>query len=210
MNPVSIRSTGLALFLLGLGYCAGSSHFPDHQQQPVADADRLKALEQRVDSLESILFATRQIELRDARRRLQRARQQLVDSRALFNQGILADSQLEQDRFEVLIAEQELELASQPGLSRVLVSGLDLLDAQRRLENARQNLRYSQTLNDRGYGSLTQVRNAEEELDAATEAVRLAEQQAAAARDLDAAADKSPRNLKTEPSSPGGGDRKQP
>lgn len=189
-RPVALLLPALLTTLAAGGLFLAS---PAGRQEPAGGQEqRIDRLETRLESLESVLFASRQIDLRDARRRLEQARQQLADSRALFNQGVLADSQLEQDRFQVLIAEQELELAAHPGNHRRLVCQLDLLDAQRRLETAKQNLRFSETLNNRGFGSLTRIENSRHELAAAEESLRWAEQQLAAVEVLGESPPKTP------------------
>jgi multidrug resistance efflux pump len=150
------------------------------------DAGRLNQLEQRLDALEQILFSTSQLDLRSARRRLDEARQQLEGTRELFLRGLVADAQLEQDRFAVLIAERELELAACPPDHRRLVSGLELLDSQRRLELARRNLSHTENLNRRGFASLTQIDEARAEVSLAEKAVQVSEEKAAAAEKLEA------------------------
>ncbi len=160
----------------------------DNLQQSVA------RLESRVEALEQILFAAKQLELREARRRLDRAKQQLSDTRVLFAQGIISDMQLAQDRFGLLIAEQELRLAEEPGRARQLVVGLDLLEARRRLEMARLNLRQTELENQRGFSSLTQVEYARREFTAAEESLDFAKKQAEAAGELQATDDKDPGN----------------
>lgn len=153
---------------------------------PPPNSERVAQLEQRLDALEQILFATSQLDLRTARRRLDEARQQLQGTRELFLRGLIADAQLEQDRFAVLIAEKELELAACPPDHRRLVSGLELLDSQRRLELARRNLSHTGNLNRRGFASLTQIDAAAAEVSLAEKAVETAEAKAAAAEKLEA------------------------
>lgn len=154
--------------------------------EPLPQPTQLQQVERRLDALEEILFATSQLDVRAARRRLDEARQQLEGTRELFLRGLVADVQLEQDRFAVLIAEKELQLAACPPDHRRLVSGLELLDSQRRLELARSNLSHTETLNRRGFASLTQIDAAREEVSLAEQAVTAAEQKAAAAEKLDA------------------------
>jgi|GEM_PF-6339731 len=181
-------SRNIALFsFLGLlvTACLAGSQFRQDDQQPVQESDRVEGLERRVELLEQILFATAQLDAREATRRLERARQQLDGTRELFQRGMIADAQLEQDRFAVLIAEQELELALTPTRHRQLVCGLELLDAQRQLEMARLNLRHTTNMNNRGFASLSQIEDAKKDLATAESAVATAQEKAEAASKLD-------------------------
>ncbi len=164
---------------------AGS--WPEKTASPKVDeAKRLGQVELRLESLEQILFATSQLDAREATRRLERARQQLEGTRDLFQRGLIADWQLAQDRFAVLIAERELELAANPTRHRHLVSSLELLDAQRRVEMAQLNLRQTTNMNNRGFSSLSQIDDAKRELSTAESAVATAQAKVDAAAKLDA------------------------
>ncbi len=145
---------------------------------------RVNLLEQRVQKLESILFATSQLSVIEAKQEFDQAKLRLDQSRKLHLRGFLTAAQLESDRFLVQQAERQLDLAKAEGGQREIINQIDMLEAKRNLQVAEENLAHTQQLFDRGYVSERQVQAAEDDLLRFKKQLDLAESKARAAIEL--------------------------
>lgn len=155
---------------------------------------RVELLEQRVQKLESVLFATSQLSLMEAQKNVDAAQHRYEQSRKLHIKGFITANQLEADRFQVHQAERLLQLAKAENGQQRIVNQIDISEAKRELEFAKQNLAYTQRLFDRGYTSEFQVQSAEQTLINAEKKLELAETKAKAAAELLGAGDKKTEN----------------
>ena len=142
---------------------------------------RVELLEQRVQKLESILFATSQLSLIEAEQRLETANHRLEQSRKLHIKGFITAAQLDADRFQVQQAERLLQLAKSENGQQRIVNQIDISEAKRELEYAKQNLDYSQRMFDRGFINEFQLQTAEQEVVNSQKKLELAEAKANAA-----------------------------
>lgn len=148
---------------------------------------RVELLEQRVQKLESILFATSQLSLMEAQKNFDAAQHRYEQSRKLHIKGIITATQLDADQFQVQRAERLLQLAKAENGQQRIVNQIDITEAERELEYAKQNLTYTQQLFDRGYASEFQVQSAEQDLVNSKKKLELAESKAKAAAELQGA-----------------------
>lgn len=145
---------------------------------------RVELLEQRVQKLESILFATSQLSLIEAEQRLEAANHQLKQSRKLHIKGFITAAQLDADRFQVQQAERLLQLAKAENGQQRILNRIDISEAERELEYAKQNLTFTQRMFDRGYASEFQLQTAEQEVVNSEKKLELAQSKADAAAEL--------------------------
>ena len=157
--------------------------FPDQPKQtnsPPVDKDeklelRVNQLEQRVEQLEQILFSTAEFSIAQAEQRLAETRHTLDASEKLFAKGLINESQLQLDRFNVQQAVQELKLAKTEQRGQSLASEMDVLNAKQWLTEAKQQLEYTRKLERKKYATQRQIQQAENEVNLAELALKNAE-----------------------------------
>lgn len=152
--------------------------------QPRQDDGRVEKLEQRVDRLEEILFNTVRLTVFDAERKLAEAEQRLENSQSLFIKGFITDQQLQQDRYRVERAKQELKLAKSERGGRKISMEIEVMEAKRNLEVASQRLEFTERLAKRGFSSLTDVQNQRERVTLMQKELELANQRLKAVEEL--------------------------
>ena len=156
--------------------------FPDQQVQPDAQQAggkklelRVNQLEQRVEQLEQVLYSTAEFSIAQAEQRLAETQHTLDASEKLFAKGFINESQLQQDRFNVQQAVQELKLAKTEQRGQKLTGEMDLLNAKQWLTEAKQQLKYTRELARKEFASQFQIQQAENEVNLAERAVKNAE-----------------------------------
>ena len=173
----------LAFILVVLAKSANLAH-PTHpaaivtQAQDGEDetaAERIEALEQRVDRLEQLLFNTVRLNVFDAERQLNQAEHQLKTSHKLFLRGFISDQRLQQDQFEVNRAQRELKLAKSVNDGRRMATQIEVMDAKQNLFRAKDRLRQTENLNRRGFTTLTEVQRQEQLVEVFDQQLKLAE-----------------------------------
>ena len=122
---------------------------------------RVNQLEQRVEHLEQILYSTAEFSIAQAEQRLAETRHTLDASEKLFAKGLINESQLQLDRFNVQQAVQELKLAKTEQRGQSLASEMDVLNAKQWLTEARQQLEYTRKLARKKYASQRQIQQAD-------------------------------------------------
>ncbi len=147
--------------------------FPDQPQQPsdakqVDNEEKLEQkfnlLEQRVERLEQILLSAAKMTVAEAERRLVETQHTVEASEKLFAKGFITESQLQQDRFDVQQAIQELKLATAEHREYELAGEMDLLNAKQWLTEAKQQLDYTRKLARKEFASQWQIQQAENEV----------------------------------------------
>lgn len=98
---------------------------------------RVAELEERVSKLEELMYASMQLSVYDAKRRLATAIGELEQNRRLFNRGLLIAIELERSQYEVDRARRELQLARCQSGHHHYSAQIDLLDAEFELKLAR-------------------------------------------------------------------------
>ena len=128
---------------------------------------RVDKLEQRVALLEKIIFSSAKLSTMQAQRQLEEAKSQLKNSQALQARGMITELQLQQDKFRLEEAQKSLELSSTEFRQNELVGELEVLEAEQRLRQAKQQLQYSEKLASRGFATQTQVEGDRRQVDIA-------------------------------------------
>ncbi len=174
-----------------LGVC----FFQDAQQDSLATtnselAQRVDKLEQRVALLEKILFSSAKLSTMQAQRQLEEAKSRLKNSQALQARGMITELQLRQDKFRLEEAEKSLELSIAETRQNELVGELEVLEAEQRLRQAKQQLQYSEKLASRGFATQTQVEGDRRLVDIAQQTLTNARTKLGAAKQLEAIKDK--------------------
>ena len=105
--------------------------------EPESASKRIAELEERVSQLEELMYASMQLSVYDARRRMATAIAELEQNRRLFNRGLLLAIELERSQYEVDRARRELELARCQSGHHHYSAQIDLLDAEFELKLAR-------------------------------------------------------------------------
>lgn len=157
--------------------------FPDQPLQVTKPApekndrleQRINQLEQRVEQLERILFSNSKLPVADAENRLAATQHILDASEKLFAKGFITEAQLQQDRFDVQQAVQELKLSKAEHREYEIAGEMDLLNAKQWLSQANQQLKYTRELARKNFVSQWQVQQAENEVNLAERAVKNAE-----------------------------------
>lgn len=154
-----------------VGLFAGARQDPPAAQpgdvRPGDLNERVEQLESRIAILEKLLFSSVRLEKNRAQRLLNDRKNRLKNSRALYAQGMITEFELQQDRMQVDEAQQELELAIAESRQNQLASELDLLEAERKLKVAADQLTYRRNMARRGYASKAEVQQLEQALDQA-------------------------------------------
>jgi multidrug resistance efflux pump len=166
---------------------------PPQAPQPVNGdqvEQRISRLEQRVEQLEQILFSTARLSVAEAERRLAETQHTLEASEKLFARGFINDVQLQQDRFDVEQAIQELKLAKTERRGHDLAAEMDALNARQRLTEAIQQLDHTRELARREFASQWQVQQAQAEVELAERALKNAELKLDAAQQVESIKDK--------------------
>ncbi len=184
----------LVIISLIAGFCCFGNASQDEAKPVAQEQDSLESqvakLEQRVDLLERIVFSSAKLSTMEAQRQLTEATARLKDSKQLHLRGIITDVQLQQDRFRFDEAKKALELAKSEIRQNELVGELELLEARRNLQFAKEQLLYSQTLANRGYATRTEVEANQRRVDIATQTYENAKTKLEAAQELEAIKDK--------------------
>lgn len=149
-------------------------------------SSRVETLEKRTELLEQILFSAVKLETSRAQRALDDRQDQLRNSKSLFAKGMITRFQLEQEQLRLQRAQVEFKLASSPANQRQLVSELELIESQRRLKAATEDLQYRRRLLQRGYTTQTEVAAVARWVDQATLALEQAKVKLEAAKEFDA------------------------
>ncbi len=151
-------------------------------------AERFARLENRFDSLERVVFATAKISAIDAERRVQQAEEQLRESRQLFLKGFIAEGRWRQDEFTANLLRRELDFLKTTSQQRKAVIELEVLQAEKDLRLAEDQLNYTQNLATRGFASMDQVRENERFVTDSKGRLELARDKLKAAEELEAVA----------------------
>lgn len=166
----------------------------DEQKKPVVKPDdepmmtidsRVERLEKHVSILEGILFASVKLETKRAERQLAQRREHLKNSRELFARGMITRIELRYDRGRVEEAQLELDLAIGGSNQRRLVCELELADARRNLEFAKDQLNYRRNMAQRGFASAEEVAALAESVEVAREGLEFAKSKLEAVEELD-------------------------
>jgi hypothetical protein len=155
-------------------------------------ADRFARLESRFESLERVVFATAKISAIEAERRLKQAEEQLRESRQLFLKGFIAEGRWRQDEFSVDLLRRELEFLKTTSKQRKSVIEIEVLQAEKDLQLAEEQLNYTQNLATRGFASVDQVRENERFVSDSKSRLDLARDKLKAAEELEAIANDKP------------------
>ena len=163
--------------LVGIAIGLASLHLSPGRQddEPQNDlTERVARLEQRVEKLESILFATSQLSEIEARRRLEEAQRQYRNTRQLLIKGLATAAQVDLHRRQVEQARLELQMALATRDFESTSARLELTEAEQRLEQARQQLEFTKRLRDRGFATEAQLESERRAVEDAERAVELA------------------------------------
>ncbi|MEM7456929.1 MAG: hypothetical protein AAF456_21475 [Planctomycetota bacterium] len=112
---------------------------------------RVDVLEQRVEQLESILFATAQLNVNQAERRVVEMRELVRETERLHARGFTTTVQLQNDRFLLEQAVLELRLAHAGNNNRFIACQLAVAGAENNLRLAVERLRLSEEQAVRGF-----------------------------------------------------------
>jgi hypothetical protein len=154
--------------------------------------ERLTRLESRIDALERIVFATAKISAMEADRRVQEAEAQRRESRQLFLKGIIAEGRYRQDEFMVELLRRERDFLLDTARQRKNVMEMELLQAENNLRIAEDQLIFLQTLGNRGFSTIDQVRETERYVIESKARLALAKEKLQAAEELDAITNNRP------------------
>lgn len=146
---------------------------------------KIEQLEKRIDILESILFSTAKLESKRAQRLVNESRLRLRNSQSLFSRGLINRLQLNLDQLSVQIAERELALSKADSGHKRLVSELEVMDAKRTLQLAKNQFESQKNLAHRGYASQTDVDRYRKILDFSNLSLKNAEAKLKAASELE-------------------------
>ena len=166
-----------------------------NQDATVLSADRMSRLEGRMESLERVVFATAKISAIEAERRLKLAEEQLRESRQLFLKGFIAEGRWRQDEFSVDLLRRELDFLKTTSKQRKSVIEIEVLQAEKDLKLAEDQLNYTQNLATRGFASIDQVRENERFVSDSKSRLELAREKLKAAEELEAIANDTPPEL---------------
>ncbi len=161
----NILSVSCLLFVAWLSLPAQLE--PSNAQQSGSDERlerRVNQLEQRVEQLERVLFSTAKLSIAAAEQRLLETQRTLAASEKLFAKGFINDAQLQQDRFDVQQAVQELKLAKAERREYELAGEMDVLNAKQWLTEAKQQLEHTRELARREFATQWQVQQSENEV----------------------------------------------
>ena len=164
-----------------------STMFTQSDGQPNDDdlVRQVAQLEQRVEKLERILFSTAKLSVTQAERRLAEMEHILKNSENLFARGYINAMQVQQDRFNVQQAKQELRLAKAERRQNTLVGELDVLGAEQNLIEAKQRLEFTRDLARREFASSWEVERAKLNVDTAERVLKNAQEKLKASEQLD-------------------------
>lgn len=158
----------------------------DGQNNDDKNLERISQLEKRLDLVEQVVFATAKLDATEATRNLQTAKERYEHSRKLFTKGFISESQIQNDRLLVQLAEKELELAKSGTGSYRLVSELDVLAAKQKLQLAEEDLERQTQLARRGYVSKDELDQTRREVELANLALKRANQNLTIATQMEA------------------------
>ena len=147
---------------------------------------RVTSLEQRVDTLEGLIFSTAKLTVARAERHLLEAKARFQDSKELFNRGLISQARYNNDRFIYQQAQQEMKLAQAENDQRSISNKLELHKATQRLKEAEHNLKFTKDLQFKGYASKDQVNQARRDVQISKQELSLAEAKLKAAEELEA------------------------
>lgn len=160
---------------------------------------RLDQMDQRLERIENVLFATIKFSEADARKQLDEARESLANSEKMHARGLVSAAQLELDRMSVDRAETLLKMCVQHEDHRMIGATLDLLDAKRDLEQKRLQLNFSRELLERGLIAREKIPRDQSAVLLAEKKLKLAEQRLRELKKVVAETPRKPVNMKTDP-----------
>lgn len=171
----------MSLLILGLAALfnvpASIAQQPATFPPPEKSADeRIAELEARVETLENLLFASVQLSVYDARRRLEVANHEREQNQRLFYHGLLASIELERSIYKVDRARCELELAQATSGHRIWSSRIEVLEAEFELKYALDALERSRLNAGRGLVTEFQLKQNTESVERAEKALEFAKQ----------------------------------
>lgn len=158
------------------------------QSEKSAD-ERIVELEGRVERLEELLFASVQLSVYDAQRRLAIASREREQNQRLFYRGLLAAIDLERSVYEVERAHHELELARATSGHRLWSSRIEVLDAEFELKFALDALERNREYAGRGLVTEYQLKQNTESVERAKRALEFAKQKLEALEPMAPASD---------------------
>ncbi len=177
----------LSLFSIACVICAGGAALVIQDNDDKENSkllQRVDLLEKRVQQLETVVFSTARLSLMQAERRLLEAETALKDAELLFTKGMITRSELNQRRFLVTEAFQEMELAKTENRQQEISSKLEFIQAEQALKNSIDLLNHNKRLFEKGYVSKTEIERLERQVDIQTRALENAKLKFEAAKNL--------------------------
>lgn len=145
-------------------------------------ADRVSALEKRLESLdarlariENVLFATLKFSESEARKQLKEARAALAQSERLHAQGLISAVQLQLDRMSLDRAQTLLRMCVNHEDHRKIGATLEVLDAKRNFERLSLQLSRTEELFEKGFAAKGQIADDRTAVIVAGQKLKLAE-----------------------------------
>lgn len=191
------RASWAILFLLtGMGQPATFAQ--DLRQELESANQRVAALEARIGKLEDLMYASMQLSVYDAKRRMAAAVAELEQNRRLYNRGLLLSIELERSQYEVDRARRELELARCESGHHHYSAQIDLLDAEFELKLANDHLERNREAAARGLVTTWQLEKGVEAVERAKKSLEFARQKLDALGPLEPPVDPENQPPKTE------------
>ncbi len=184
-QPV-ITAMGLICIFVFTGAVQDLALKPVFKNAEASNTERIEQLEKRVTILEKILFSTAKLDTQRAERLLADRLARLKDSRRLFASGLITEFELQQDQRQVEEARREMELATTESRQNQLVSELELIEAERNLKFATEQLEYRRRMSSRGFATKGEVERLEKMVELADRKLKHAKTKLEAARELEA------------------------
>jgi multidrug resistance efflux pump len=169
------RSGYVILFVVVAAWQPPASAQDLHQELEAAN-QRVTALEARIGKLEGLMYASMQLSVYDAKRRMAAAVTELEQNRRLYNRGLLLSIELERSQYEVDRARRELELARCESGHHHYSAQIDLLDAEFELKLANDHLERNREAAARGLVTTWQLEKGVEAVDRAKKSLEFARQ----------------------------------
>ena len=132
------------------------------------------------------MFSNAKLSVAQAERRLADAQQVSSHSEKLFAKGFITEAQLQQDRFDLEQAQQELKLANTERRQQKIAAEMDILNAKQNLTEAKQRLEYTQQLTGKGFASQRQLQRAQTDVDLAERVLKNAQLKLEATEQIEA------------------------
>ena len=172
-NQLSIISALCVLLIASTSFAQEPAAAPPAEKSA---EQRIVDLEARVETLENLLFASVQLSVYDAQRRLAIANRERDQNQRLFYRGLLASIELERSFYEVERARIELELARATSGHRLWSSKIEVLDAEFELKYATDALERNREYAGRGLVTEYQLKQNTESVERAEKALEFAKQ----------------------------------